>query len=59
MLRLLRFILTGDGHVHKYNIIKETIITREGGIVGDEYHTQCEVCGKIKFTNNVAAFRLL
>lgn len=43
MLRLIRFLFTGDWHIHRYTIHKE--------IEGAFYHTvisKCQFCGKIK-----------
>lgn len=42
MLRLLRWLFTGDGHMHKWRTLKST----ERG-VWTAYHQQCEVCGTV------------
>ena len=48
MIRLLRFLLTGDGHMHKWEIIGQGRRTWEGSKIGDYYNCRCSVCGKIK-----------
>lgn len=53
MVRLLRFLLLGDAHMHKWErVSKGQIIgrtyTSASGSVGDYYNCQCGVCGKMK-----------
>lgn len=48
MIRLLRFLLTGDGHMHKWEIIGVSRQTFDGTKVGNCYDCRCSVCGKIK-----------
>lgn len=48
MIRLFRFLLTGDGHMHKWEIIGQGRRTWDGAKIGDYYNCRCSVCGKIK-----------
>lgn len=44
MLRLIRLLLTGSWHSHKWAVIKI-------GTIGNQYHRyhlQCKVCGTVK-----------
>jgi hypothetical protein len=50
MLRLLRFLWTGEWHLHKWRILKEVdcISTSEDKAEWTRYYLQCEHCGEIK-----------
>lgn len=53
MMRLLRFLITGDWHLCKYEIINTATIRYIPAygnkyIIGDRYILQCNVCGKMK-----------
>lgn len=48
MIRLLRFLLTGDSHMHKLEIMSNGPRTWRGNKVGNYYDCRCSVCGKIK-----------
>jgi len=50
MIRLLKWLFTGDGHLHKWKIIQERELTRikDGSRIGLMYVLQCEVCGELK-----------
>lgn len=49
MIRLLRFLLTGDGHMHKWEIMtKGPLLGFRGERIGAYYDCRCSVCGKIK-----------
>ena len=54
MLRLIRFLFTGDSHVHKWTIIEERRVVGDGVFnssniqIGTKYISQCEHCGKLK-----------
>lgn len=48
MIRLLRFLLTGDGHMHKWEIMSKGPRTWRGSKIGNYYDCRCSVCGKIK-----------
>lgn len=56
MIRLLKWLITGDGHLHKWKIIKVqnyTVTSDFGGRnVGIQYDQQCEHCGKMKTFRN-------
>lgn len=48
MLRLFKFIFTGDFHCHKWQQLDEYyILNQYGNKVGVKYNVQCEHCGKI------------
>lgn len=49
MLRLLKWLFTGDGHLHKWKHV-ETINSHaeDKRIVGMTWILQCEKCGEIK-----------
>ena len=52
MIRLLRFLLTGDGHMHRWEIMSKAPltwrVTWRGSKIGNYYECRCSVCGKIK-----------
>lgn len=50
MLRLLRFLLTGDGHLHHWVILNTNSVRAYNGDgnKGTMYTLQCELCGNIK-----------
>jgi hypothetical protein len=57
MMRLLKFLFTGDFHHHKWKILKIIhLIDARGNSEGHKYHLQCEHCGNLKFveTNTVS-----
>jgi len=49
MIRLLKWLFTGDAHLHKWKHI-ETInsFNKDKDIVGMMWILQCEKCGEIK-----------
>jgi len=51
MIRLLKWLFTGDAHLHKWRVLKEgeLIRTKDGSFAGFYYVLQCEHCGDIKF----------
>ena len=50
MIRLLRWLIWGDAHTHKWVLFTTTNVMTEGSTIPDaiihEYH--CSVCGKHK-----------
>lgn len=51
MIRLLRWLITGDGHVHKWKIIHAAnLVASEDSTLpyGASYHLKCEHCGDVK-----------
>ena len=51
MLRLLRWLMTGDAHKHNYVIIKTIPVvdyTYTDTKIGEKYILQCTHCGKMK-----------
>lgn len=51
MLRLLRWIFTGDGHRHEWVIVKQVMVEVQGGSRYDRYILQCRRCGNMKVKN--------
>ncbi len=47
MLRLLRFLVTGDWHLHQWETIDKTECSGMGGL-WTRYYCRCTVCGKHK-----------
>ena len=53
MLKLLRFLFTGDAHLHQWEIIKEIDLYEKPNKTmpyARKYVTQCKICGSIKAT---------
>lgn len=48
MIRLLRFLLTGDWHMHKWEIMSQGPRNWRGSKVGNFYDCRCSVCGKVE-----------
>ena len=53
MLRLLKWLIYGDAHLHKWETIKEEAYVREYLITHAEHHItrytlRCSICGEIK-----------
>ena len=48
MLRLLRFLLTGDWHLHKWKLLKEARAMEGEKPIGSIYYLQCVKCGNTK-----------
>jgi len=50
MLRILRFLFTGDWHLHKWETIKENQVINDSGdgYKGAMYTMRCTECGNIK-----------
>lgn len=48
MIRLLKFLFTGDWHLHKWTIIDQGTVGYCGRKTGNRYYCQCEHCGKIR-----------
>jgi hypothetical protein len=55
MLRLLRFLITGSWHAHKWAVLAEGSITKttnpDEPVIGHWYHLRCETCGEVKVRN--------
>lgn len=47
MLRLFRFLITGDWHLHKWVTIQKNKCTGDGNR-WMRFYCRCEVCGKHK-----------
>ena len=62
MIKLLRFLFTGDFHSHKWKIIDERRVHGDGGFnrsdipIGSKYVCQCEQCGTIKVFKTYSSF---
>ncbi len=55
MLRLLRFLIFGDWHMHRWETIREVDIYDCGTYnnpnsipIANKYECRCAICGKIK-----------
>ncbi len=52
MLRLFKWLWTGDSHLHKWEIIERNNVFQSGSDktlpVAIDFVMQCEVCGDIK-----------
>jgi hypothetical protein len=48
MFRLLKFLLTGDWHLHKWKIVEKVDTSNESGARWKRHYCQCEHCGVIK-----------
>lgn len=47
MLRLLRFLLTGDTHLHKWETLRDVEVVGDVG-TWTRYYCKCAVCGAHK-----------
>lgn len=54
MLRLLRFLIFGDGHIHHWRRIADGKLTNGERFVGNWYDCECTVCGAHKRFNCAA-----
>ena len=54
MIRLLKWLFTGDGHIHKWKIIDTAALVRtsDNTEAGSKHTLQCYVCGDIKIVND-------
>jgi len=50
MIRIIRFLITGDWHLHKWETIKQVPARDELGHSYTKHYLQCQVCGKVKST---------
>ncbi len=48
MIRLLRFLVTGDWHLHRWRVIESATCTDDFNRRWTRRYCQCEHCGKIK-----------
>lgn len=48
MIRLLRFILTGDWHLHHWETVHEGSRVHNGRPYGRYYDCRCTVCGAVR-----------
>ena len=53
MLRLIRFLITGSWHEHKWKILVERTVKTEDKQQFFLYECQCETCGEIKGFNPI------
>jgi len=53
MLRLFKWVITGDGHNHKWKVVKEiNWSSSDNDSKWTQWIQECEVCGKLnKFDN--------
>lgn len=48
MIRIFRFLLTGDWHMHVWETIKTVQCNGDAGNSWTRYYCKCKVCGKHK-----------
>lgn len=48
MLRLLKFLLTGDWHLHQWEVISRNGCSDEFGSSWSRHYCRCKHCGAIK-----------
>ncbi len=50
MMRIIRFIITGSWHEHKWVKVERYEVVRSDtkAIIGVKYILKCEICGNIK-----------
>ena len=48
MIRLLKFLITGDWHLHHWKIIGQRTTTDGNGSRWQRLYCQCKVCGECK-----------
>ena len=49
MIRLFRYLLFGDIHIHKWACVEKLNKTNSSGnVVAVYYINKCEICGKMK-----------
>lgn len=50
MMRLLRFLLFGDSHLHQWETIEKcNIVDRYSGrVMNHDYECRCKVCGRYR-----------
>lgn len=48
MLRLLRLLLTGDWHIHRWALEKTTTFEIGGAVISNTRHYRCCSCGETK-----------
>ena len=52
MVRLFRWLVFGDGHLHRWAEVKSGgIVSASGARVGTFYDCRCEICGCFKAFN--------
>lgn len=60
MLRLIRFLIFGDGHRHVWADVQDGTITdpKSGNVIGRWYDCKCSVCGARKRFRHTAGYFL-
>lgn len=49
MIRLIKFLITGDWHLHNYEEVEKVhVIDSEGLRIGNKYYMKCSECGDMK-----------
>jgi len=46
MIRLIKWLITGDSHLHKWKTVRKIEL-----LTYSKYECQCEECGEFKFFN--------
>lgn len=56
MWRLLRYLFTGDGHLHEWVVLEERMVETDCGGRYKRFILQCSHCGNIKTKNTDRIF---
>lgn len=49
MMRLMRWLLTGDGHIHHWEVYQKGRWSSDDGESGSFFWVRCKHCGKMKY----------
>lgn len=49
MFRLIKFLFTGDWHLHEWEIFEQGRLVDDGVGIGTWYNQRCKHCGKLKY----------
>lgn len=52
MFRLIKFLFTGDWHLHKWEILRETRCGDNDGGSWIRYYLKCNHCGIVKIVDD-------
>jgi hypothetical protein len=59
MLRLIKFLFTGDWHLHQWQEIDKQRVLRGADTEYIRYISKCKHCGKIKHYNAITSWDCL
>ena len=52
MFRFIKFLFTGDWHLHEWEIIGKGDLNSRGVTYGRYFHQKCKHCGKLRFVKH-------